>query len=79
MRLPAGEKKCRTPEETCLKKIILIVDDEKNTRDGLRHALEDQYEVAVAGDIAGAKAIMETEHVDLLLTDLRLGGETAWT
>jgi two-component system, NtrC family, response regulator AtoC len=59
-----------------LKKIILIVDDEKNTRDGLRHALEDQYEVAVAGDIAGAKAIMETEHVDLLLTDLRLGGES---
>jgi two-component system response regulator AtoC len=58
-----------------LKKIILIVDDEKNTRDGLRHALEDQYEVAVASDIAGAKAIMETEHADLLLTDLRLGGE----
>ena len=58
-----------------MKKIILIVDDEKNTRDGLRHALEDQYEVAVAGDIAGAKAIMETEHADLLLTDLRLGGE----
>ena len=59
-----------------MKKIILIVDDEKNTRDGLRHALEDQYEVAVAGDIDGAKAIMETEHVDLLLTDLRLGGES---
>jgi two-component system response regulator AtoC len=58
-----------------LKKIILIVDDEKNTREGLRNALEDHYEVAIAADIAGARAIMETEHVDLLLTDLRLGGE----
>jgi len=67
-----------------VKKVILIVDDEKNTREGLRNALEDQYEVCVAGDIEGAKAIMEAEHVDLLLTDLRLGGETgmdllAWT
>ncbi len=60
---------------SCLKKIILIVDDEKNTREGLRNALEDHYEVAIAADIAGARAIMETEHVDLLLTDLRLGGE----
>ena len=58
-----------------MKKVILIVDDEKNTREGLRNALEDQYDVCVAGDIGGAKAIMETEQVDLLLTDLRLGGE----
>jgi DNA-binding NtrC family response regulator len=59
-----------------MKKVILIVDDEKNTREGLRNALEDQYDVCVAGDIGGAKAIMETEQVDLLLTDLRLGGES---
>ncbi|MFM8885798.1 MAG: sigma-54-dependent transcriptional regulator, partial [Chthoniobacterales bacterium] len=59
-----------------MKKVILIVDDEKNTREGLRNAMEDQYDVCVAGDIAGAKAIMETEQVDLLLTDLRLGGES---
>ena len=59
-----------------MKKVILIVDDEKNTREGLRSALEDQYDVCVAGDIGGGKAIMETEQVDLLLTDLRLGGES---
>ena len=59
-----------------MKKVILIVDDEKNTREGLRNALEDQYDVCVAGDIGGAKAIMETEQIDLLLTDLRLGGES---
>jgi len=56
-----------------VQKTILIVDDEKNTREGLRTSLEDDYEVYVAADAAGAKAVMETDRVDLLLTDLRLG------
>src|SRR6266568_1586589 len=54
---------------------ILIVDDEKHTRDGLRRLLEADYDVYVAGDIAGAVNVLEREQIDLLLTDLRLGGE----
>src|SRR4051812_44773059 len=54
---------------------ILIVDDEKHTRDGLRRLLEDQYDVYVAADIAGAVDVLEREQIDLLLTDLRLGSE----
>src|ERR1700740_847234 len=54
---------------------ILIVDDEKHTRDGLRSLLEDNYDVYVAGDIAGAIDVLEREPIDLLLTDLRLGNE----
>jgi two-component system response regulator AtoC len=54
---------------------ILIVDDEKHTRDGLRRLLENDYDVYVAGDIAGAMSVLEREQVDLLLTDLRLGNE----
>jgi two-component system response regulator AtoC len=54
---------------------ILIVDDEKHTRDGLRQLLENQYDVYVAADIAGAMDVLEREHVDLLLTDLRLAGD----
>src|ERR671924_838675 len=54
---------------------ILIVDDEKHTRDGLRRLLEDEYDVYVAEDIGGAVSVLEREHVDLLLTDLRLAGE----
>jgi DNA-binding NtrC family response regulator len=53
---------------------ILIVDDEKNTRDGLRDALEDGFEVYTAPDAAGALTTLETEPIDVLLTDLRLGG-----
>src|ERR1700730_7151377 len=55
--------------------IILIVDDEKHTRDGLRRLLEDDYDVYVASDIASSMNVLERERVDLLLTDLRLGGE----
>ena len=54
---------------------ILIVDDEKHTREGLRRLLENNYDVYVAGDIAGAMSVLERESVDLLLTDLRLAGE----
>src|ERR1041385_1489728 len=54
---------------------ILIVDDEKHTRDGLRRLLENDYDVYVAGDIAGALSVLERESIDLLLTDLRLGAE----
>ena len=54
---------------------ILIVDDEKHTREGLRTSLEDQFEVYIAADSAGAMRVLENDHVDLVLTDLRLGGE----
>ncbi len=58
---------------------ILIIDDEKHTRDGLRRLLEDNYDVYVAADVAGAMAVLEREPIDLLLTDLRLGGDDGMT
>jgi two-component system, NtrC family, response regulator AtoC len=58
-----------------LQPTVLIVDDEKHTRDGLRQLLENDYDVYVAADVAGAMNVLEREQVDVLLTDLRLGGE----
>ncbi len=58
-----------------LQPTILIVDDEKHTRDGLRRLLQDDYDTYVAEDIAGAMAVLEREQIDLLVTDLRLAGE----
>jgi DNA-binding NtrC family response regulator len=52
---------------------ILIVDDEKHTREGIRRALEDDFDVYVADGLPGAMSLLESEKVDLLLTDLRLG------
>src|SRR5256886_9520585 len=54
---------------------ILIVDDEKHTRDGLRRLLEDDYDVYVAEDVGGAISVLERETVDVPLTDLGRGGE----
>ena len=58
---------------------ILIVDDEKHTREGLRASLEDTFEVYIAADIGGAFSVLGRETVDLVLTDLRLGGEDGMT
>ena len=53
--------------------VLLIVDDEKNTRDGLRNALGEEFEVYVASDVDGALETLESVHADVILTDLRLG------
>ncbi len=45
---------------------ILIVDDEKHTRDGLRRLLDDEYDVYVAGEIAGAMEVLERDQIDIL-------------
>src|SRR5881396_1496740 len=63
-----------TPQPT-----VLIVDDEKHTRDGLRRLLENDYDVYVAADTSGAMSVLEREQIDVLLTDLRLGGEDGMT
>src|SRR6186997_2655625 len=55
---------------------VLIVDDEKHTRDGLRLSLEDDFDVYVAGSMAEAMEILKGDPVDVMLTDLRLGGES---
>src|SRR5947207_1394227 len=54
---------------------LLIVDDEKTTRDGLRAALEDRYDVYVAEDAKAATELLERERFDVLLTDFRLPSE----
>ncbi|MDA7619056.1 sigma-54 dependent transcriptional regulator [bacterium] len=57
-------------------KTLLIVDDEKATRDGLRMALEESFDCYVAADLKQAKQVLNSEDVDLLLTDLRLGADS---
>src|SRR5580704_4308418 len=54
---------------------ILIVDDEKHTREGLRQSLEEEYDVYTASNIEEALNVVDADRIDLVLTDLRLGGE----
>ncbi|MBI98137.1 MAG: transcriptional regulator [Verrucomicrobiales bacterium] len=57
-----------------LKPTVLIVDDEKPTREGLRAALEDRYDVYIAEDGTSAIRLLEEDPFDVLLTDLRMPG-----
>jgi DNA-binding NtrC family response regulator len=54
---------------------LLIVDDEKPTREGLRAALEDHYEVWLAEDAKAAMNLLEEEPFAVMLTDFRLPRE----
>ncbi|MEO6872364.1 MAG: sigma-54 dependent transcriptional regulator [Chthoniobacterales bacterium] len=58
---------------------VLIVDDEKHTRDGLRTLLGDNYDTYVAADVASALEVLTRDEIDVLITDLRLGGEDGMT
>jgi DNA-binding NtrC family response regulator len=54
---------------------LLIVDDEKNTREGLRAALEERYDVYLAEDAKAATELLERESFDIMLTDFKLPNE----
>jgi len=58
-----------------MKPALLIVDDEKPSREGLRAALEDRYDVYLAEDAKSASELLESEKFDVLLTDLRMPGD----
>lgn len=55
---------------------LLIVDDERATREGLRSALEEEFDVYTAAGTEEALTILKSEPIQLLLTDLRLGGDS---
>ncbi|MBP7950337.1 MAG: sigma-54-dependent Fis family transcriptional regulator [Verrucomicrobiales bacterium] len=54
---------------------VLIVDDERHTREGLRAALEDEFDVYVASDKKEAMDLLKAEPMDVVVTDLRLGAD----
>ena len=59
-----------------MKPKLLVVDDEKNTRDALRRALEDFFEVFVSMNMETTRNLLESDSMDVVLTDLRLGSES---
>jgi len=53
---------------------VLIVDDEKHTREGLQQALADNYDVSIAATADEAFNLMDAQEFDIVLTDLRMPG-----
>ena len=58
-----------------LKPTLLIVDDEKTQREGLRSALEDSFDIYLADSAEAATELLERERFDVLLTDFRMPKE----
>ncbi len=55
--------------------LLLIVDDEKPTREGLRAALEDDYDIYAVEDAESAYRLLEENKFQVLLSDFRLPKE----
>ena len=55
---------------------ILIVDDDRTARYGMRRALEDQYKVVEAESAATARPLIPRENPDLLLLDIEMPEES---
>jgi DNA-binding NtrC family response regulator len=58
---------------------ILIVDDERAARYGVRRALEGKYKIAEADSATSARALLAAEPSDLILLDLVMPGEDGLT
>lgn len=55
---------------------VLIVDDEKHTREGLQQALADAYDVSIAASADEAFNLLDAQPFDVVLTDLRMPGKS---
>jgi two-component system response regulator AtoC len=56
------------------KPVILIVDDEKNSREGLARALQRSHEILLAENGAKALELLEAHPVDVMISDVRMPG-----
>ena len=55
---------------------VLIVDDEKHTREGLQQALAETHDVSVAASADEAFNLLDAQPFDIVLTDLRMPGKS---
>jgi len=65
--MTTGETNGRLP-------VVLVVDDDKNTRDGLERAMRRRYEVRQAESAPRAMDELARGDVDVMLTDMRMPG-----
>ena len=55
---------------------ILLVDDEKHTREGLLQALQENYDVSIASNADEAFNLLDASEFDVVVTDLRMPGKS---
>lgn len=58
---------------------ILIVDDDRNTREGLKRALGSAYNIQLADSAERALAMLDETPIDIVMSDLRMSGMDGMT
>ncbi len=58
------------------RRTVLVVDDELGPRMAVQMLLSEDYQVFTAADVRTAKEILAKEDIDLVLSDIRMPGET---
>ncbi len=61
------------------RRTVLIVDDDKNTREGLKRALQGLYEVVMADSAEKALPLLDERTIDIVLSDIRMSGMDGMT
>ena len=59
---------------TTTKPTLLLVDDEKNSREGLARALQRQYNVLLAENGPRALEVLNANKIDIMISDVRMPG-----
>lgn len=59
-----------------VKPVVLIVDDDRNTREGLQRALKFRYDVRLAADAKMAEDELAFGDVSVMLSDIRMPGKS---
>jgi two-component system response regulator AtoC len=56
------------------RRTVMIVDDDKNTREGLKRALQPVYEIILVESAERALSMLNERNVDVVLSDIRMSG-----
>ncbi len=61
-------------ERDTIRKTILLIEDDRNTRNGVAKLLRHKYEIVIAEDGARGINILQRNNFDLVLTDIQMPG-----
>lgn len=73
---PTGNEEPAAPRDIASRAHVLIVDDENGPRQALRMLLKEDHDVVLANSVEEARGILRGQLIDIVITDLRMPGES---
>ncbi len=63
-----------TPTAHCVRRKVLVIENELGPRESLRILLKDKYEVLTAASAAEGIRLVREQHPDVIISDIRMPG-----